>query len=351
MKILHSSKRFLGISVLIFLCLGALIYKFNFAFPYLLRPRLIYFYVTQPGMRELMNIMAGERTHHFHTFWDNAVGISLSKSMFRPVMMNGQKRYAYLPNLRKLSFETGVGTDLHKFEAPDSPRLRKALKQLNTPFIKESTFNVYGRRATDFEWEQNCGQTVYFAGDSFTEGLWVGDQETFANQLMHALNRQASEKICAVNAGVNGYNIFEQTWTAKQDHKLFKYQTLLLFPYANDIENDEVTVLRGEAEGLDDDWKAYLNHLKTLSDFTHGQGIRLIVVPIPPKEQYALPESRRFYQEKLETFCQQHGVEFWDPLKVFLRHRWEEIYLDWDPHLNASGHQILANFLEEKMRH
>ncbi len=166
---------------------------------------------------------------------------------------------------------------------------------------------------------------------------------------MQLLSANTRGKICAVNAGVNGYGIFEESWKARQDYKVFKYKVLFLFVYANDIHDDVLAVLRGDLDDFEMRWQVYLDELTKLAAFAKQNEIRVIVVPLPPKEQSAMVEGQRHYQEKLQHYCKQLSMEFWDPLEVLLnQHLWEEVYFDWDPHFNDSGHKILAKFLWQR---
>ena len=56
-----------------------------------------------------------------------------------------------------------------------------------------------------------------FLGDSFTDGLWVNDADTFVNVYGHIVRERAGVKLCPVNAGVNGYGSLEEAYLLEHD--------------------------------------------------------------------------------------------------------------------------------------
>lgn len=312
------------------------------------RPQLLIYYFSNPAMRDLIHLIAGNRLQAFPTVWDTSEGILLSKKLFRPVDMNGVTRYGYLPHLKKLSFQTGTRNFQRKFEAPDTPQLRDILAKLETPWITEASFDENGFRQTGYAHDSSCEQTVLFAGDSFTEGLWVNDPQTFVSLFAAAVNQAQGPKTCAINTGTNGYGALEESFTAQTYYPKFKYQTLFVIHHPNDIHRDAFFLLQNKIPDGETYWKRHLEELAKLTAFAKDHGVRLILVPIPPKEQFAMPETRENYQRRLAEFCRDHGLEFWDPFEVLKSRTWEEIYLDWDPHFNPSGHRIFADFIIEK---
>ncbi len=319
-------------------------------FPYLVRPALIYYYFTQPAMRDLMNLIAENRTQAFPTIWDTSEGVLLSKKMFRQIDMNGEKKYGYLPGLKKIAFQTGTPDFQRKFEAPDSPMLRDILKRLDTRWIVESTFDKYGFRHTGFDFNKECQETVLLAGDSFTEGLWVSDAETFAHHFVTSINEKSSSKTCIVNTGTNGYGALEESFIAQRHYPEFHYQALFLFHYPNDINGDTYGVLNASRTTIASEWRTHFNILAGLVAFAKQNQIRMVLIPIPPKEQRYMPETRKNYQDKLGKFCKEYGIEFWDPFDFLNQYPEDKVYLSWDPHFNESGHRIFSDFLLKKLK-
>ena len=126
--------------------------------------------------------------------------------------------------------------------------------------------------------------------------------------------------MCVVNSGTNGYGGLEESFVARKSFPLFHYQTLFLIHYPNDIEQAAFEVLTGDIPGLDSLWKEHLSILKKLAGFAKQNKIRMILVPIPPKEQFAMPETRQNYQEKLASFCAENGIGFLYPFEILERH-------------------------------
>lgn len=297
-----------------------------------------------PAMKELIYLIAEDRLTAFSTVWDNSRGVLLSKKMFRPLTMDGQKRYSYRPHLKKLSFKTGTEDFQRYFEAFDTPRLRNVLKKLETSFLMESSFNEYGFRKTDYEDQSRCSETVLFAGDSFTEGLWTAQNKIFAN-LYGKLAAEHGKPVCVFNSGTNGYGILEESYTARSVYSKIHFQTIFLMVYLNDIDPDAFAVLRGDLPDLEARWKEYAAELKKLADFAQAHQIHVFLVAIPPKDQFDMPNTRVQYQERLAGLSSTMGFFFLDPYDLFAGRTLEEIYLDWDPHFNESGHRLMAEFL------
>lgn len=338
-----------GIVVFPLILLSAFLLPFFPSFaPYLKRPQLIQLYLTQPAMRDLMNLIAEDRLNSFPSVWDTNEGVLLSKKIYRPVALKEAIIFSHQPYSNVLFFQTGTRDFQRKYAALDSLKLRGILSRLETPFMAQASFDGLGFRRTGYDFNETCGQTVLFVGDSFTEGLWVKDSQTFASLFAARLNEGAAEKTCVANSGTNGYGIFEESAVAQDFHAKAKYHTLYLIHYPNDIAADGFAVLTGDLPDLEAAWEKHLSELAGLAAFAKAQHIRFVLVPLPPKEQFAMPESRARYQERLERFAKEHGIQFWDPYPFLTGYTWEDLYFDWDPHFSPSGHRIFAAFLWEK---
>ena len=159
--------------------------------------------------------------------------------MFREVDMDGVPKYAYKPNLRKLGFLAGVGTLQWKMETVDTPAMRDMLRGIDTTLLVSASYDERGFRRVDRALTEDCRRHVLFLGDSFTDGLWVNDSDTFVNVYGTLARAQSGIRVCPVNAGVNGYGSFEERFVLEHEFDHAGRPSLIFVMYfANDVDQD-----------------------------------------------------------------------------------------------------------------
>lgn len=115
---------------------------------------------------------------------------------------------------------------------------------------------------------------------------------------------------------------------------------------------------------LEEGWRITRDTLSRAQELTQRQGVRLVVVVIPFKAQTYWHLVRDSYSpEELEgvdvdfisklvrEFCDSRGIEVVDMTPVFRRRALagEQLFFQYDGHINAQGHRVIAETLAERL--
>lgn len=284
----------------------------------------------------------------FQSVWDHNQSIELSKEQFLKVMMYGKVKYMHRPNIQKFYLNIKTQGEEHRFDIQASPELLKALPPMGPLAVVSASFDENGFRKTDFNLQGPCDVYTLFAGDSFTEGLFVNDTETFVNQFGHLAKQKLNYQLCPINSGVNGYSTLEERFITEKYFGRFHYPVVFLMHFANDVYSSFSQVLDGTAPHLEALWKEHYAELKKFLILCHKKKITPVLVAIPFKEQFHKPDSIQHYQEKLRAFSQQEKVIFIDLYEILINEDYDKYFIPWDAHFSPEGHRRVAEILWEK---
>lgn len=313
------------------------LFRFEFVRSYLFDPRL----------RRLVQAIAEEDADlgELATVWDTNSSALLSRRLFQNVDMNAAHKYMYKPNLRKLMFRTGPAGLDQEIETEDSPEIRKALQEVDTSFVAAS-YDRFGFRRVDTDLTRDCEAHVLFLGDSFTDGMWVNDSDTFVNRYGHLARERSNLRVCPVNAGVNGYGSPEEAYVLEHSFEAAGQPRVVFVMYfANDVDADYAAVIDGTVVDGARKWTESLSYLRQAAQFSRQHGATLVLAAIPPVEQLSRPSTRKNYQDVLRRFCETETIPFIDLLVTFGALNQQGLYWDWDPHFTPRGHEVLADIL------
>ena len=309
---------------------------------------LVRAYLFNPKVRRFAAALHAQDPHTdvFKTMWDTNAGALLSRRMFRELDMDGVQKYAYKPNIRKLGFVTGSGAMQWRMEAVDTPGLRDVLSELDTTFLVHASYDENGFRHVDRAVTEGCQRRVLFLGDSFTDGLWVDDGDTFANVYGHIARDRSGVGVCPVNAGVNGYGSFEERFVLEHEFDAAGRPSLIFVMYfPNDVDQDYDAVVNGTLDDVDRLWTDSLVDVRRMHRFAAEHGSTLVLAAIPPSEQLFARAPQTHYQDILREFAANEGVMFVNLYDGLLVHDPHPLYWPWDPHFTPAGHRAVAELL------
>jgi lysophospholipase L1-like esterase len=309
---------------------------------------LVRAYLLNPRLRRFARTLAGQdpKTDLFATLWDTNTGVLLSRGMYREVTMDGLARYGYKPDLKKLGFRTGASGFHWNMETEDTPMIRSALAGLDTPFMVTASYDGNGFRRVDPELTTACTIRALFLGDSFTDGLWVDDADTFVNVYAHIVRERSRAALCAVNAGVNGYGSAEEAYVLEHDFESSgRPSVVFVMFFANDVDADYDGVIDGTLADRQRRWSDSLHQLRRMKRFAEHRGASLVLVAIPPAEQVFTRGSQEYYQKVLREFSRSEGIRFVNLIERFAPDEAHSYYWDWDPHFTPRGHRAVAEAL------
>jgi hypothetical protein len=296
--------------------------------------------------RNLMKEVARRRPATFETVWDVDDSVALSRDLYDEVEMYGQRRYRYRPRVRALDAAVWSGLAYQSLLLPETPAIVAAVNRCDV--VQKVVFETdeHGFKLGGFP-VSGEGPSVLFVGDSFTEGLHVSGEDTFADAFGR-LARAAGLRVTPVNAGVNGYGALEECWTVESWAPRLGTVLVVASLFPNDVAADDVMdVVEGRVpEARYDELFRWLDRMRR---FCHEQKIVLAVAAIPVAPQLAT-KDRGAFEEHVETWCRREGVPFLDPLDTFRPLGQRALYFGWDPHLHAGGHATYARFLFDRLR-
>jgi GDSL-like Lipase/Acylhydrolase family len=113
--------------------------------------------------------------------------------------------------------------------------------------------NNLGLRGPDVTEEKPAGtRRVLLLGDSFTFGVGVREEDTFARRLEVDLNRAApsGERVEVINAGVQGYNTRDEVFYLEREWLKLEPDLVIIVFYLNDAYEDRTFLNMGEALGV-----------------------------------------------------------------------------------------------------
>lgn len=116
-----------------------------------------------------------------------------------------------------------------------------------------ATVNNLGLRGPDVAEEKPTGmRRILLLGDSFTFGVGVRDEDTFARRLESDLNRDApsGEQFEVINAGVQGYNTRDEVLYLEREWLKLDPDLVVIVFYLNDAYEDRTFLNMGEALGV-----------------------------------------------------------------------------------------------------
>jgi len=269
--------------------------------------RLVRAYLSNAALRRFATTLEAQdpRADLFTTLWDIDTGVLLSRHMFRSVTMDGASKYMYKPYLKKLGFRMRASGLRWNMETEDTPGIRAALDDLETPFMVAASYDRLGFRRGDPDLADGCAARALFLGDSFTDGLWVNDPDTFVNVYGRLVRERAGVALCPVNTGVNGYGPSEEAYILEHYFdEAGRPSVVFVMFFPNDVDTDYDAVMKGTLADRDRRWRASLDQIARIRRFVSAHGARLVLAAIPPAEQVFDKGSQEHYQNVLRAFSE-----------------------------------------------
>src|SRR5471030_1753322 len=215
----------------------------------------------------------------FATVWDTNSPVLLSRKLYRTVDMFGERKYMYKPDLRKIGVWANQGHFSIGLETEDTPELRAALTRMGPSHVATAAYDHQGFRQIDSGITGACAASALFLGDSFTDGMWVNNRDTFVSQYARIASEGAGRRLCAVNTGVNGYGSLEEAYVLEHYYEpAGRPPLVLLMHFANDVDDDYRGVLDGGLPDAARKWERSLAYVRRMAAFSRAHGATFVVV-------------------------------------------------------------------------
>ena len=265
-----------------------------------------------PSMQRLLD-HAGLDPDHALLRWGN-----FDRTLYLPSTVfeadDTGRSYRFRPGtrsiwVRNLKLKGGI---LAYFPVPVSERLSQVVEGTGALVVETSvqTTNSWGLRGPEPDTEAPLRGIVL--GDSYMQGLFVGDDQTPSECLKRELSVKLKIGAEILNTGHLGYSPEQEFFTLKEYAQKFHPQFVVLSLFANDF-GDLFEVLEGKG-----DWEEGKYWVGQITQFCRTRGLVCLVVPAPWVNQLEGPRKAGFYPGMVSNILESPGLEYLDPMEDFV---------------------------------
>ena len=150
-------------------------------------------------------------------------------------------------------------------------------------------------------------------GDSYMQGLFVGDQETPTECLKRELESRLQAPVEILNTGHLGYSPEQYYYTLVEYGRRFPPQFIVVSIFANDFSGDVEKVFQGTG-----DWEEARYWLWRIREYCLERNAVFLVVPAPWLKQIEEPQLAGNYPGQFSNVLEATGLEYLDPIEDFV---------------------------------
>ena len=173
------------------------------------------------------------------------------------------------------------------------------------------TTNSWGLRGPEPDTQARWRGIVL--GDSYMQGLFVGDDQTPTECLKRDLRKRLGGSVEVLNTGHLGYSPEQYYYSLVEYEKRLPPQFVVVSIFANDFAGDLNVVL----EGRGGDWVEGKYWLTRIRDFCFARGIPCVFVPAPWVNQLDQPQLAGNYPGPISNILETTGIQYLDPIDEF----------------------------------
>jgi hypothetical protein len=264
-----------------------------------------------PAMRKLLD-HAGLDPDHALLRWGNFDRtLYLPRAVFLPD--DTGRSYRFRPGMRSiwvrnLKLKGGI---LAYFPVPLGPQLAEIVEGTGAQVVSTSvqTTNSWGLRGPEPDIDAPLRGIVL--GDSYMQGLFVGDDQTPPECLKRYLSQHHKTRVEVLNTGHLGYSPEQEYYTLREYTDRFHPQFVVLSLFANDF-GDLFEVLEGKG-----DWEEGKYWVGQITQFCRTRGLICLVVPAPWVNQLQGPRNAGSYPGKISNILESTSQFYLDPVEDF----------------------------------
>jgi len=264
-----------------------------------------------PKMKGLLDYAGLDPAHALLRWGNFEKTLLLPSTVFEPD--DSGRSYRFRPSVRSIWVRNLMlkGGILAYFSIPDGPKFDEAVDGTGALVVKESlqSTNSWGLRGGEPNVEAALRGIVL--GDSYMQGLFVGDDDTPSENLKRYLKDRLRTTVEVLNTGHLGYSPEQEYYTLVEYARKFPPQFVILSLFANDA-GDLFEVLEGRA-----DWEENRHWIGRIDAFCQAEGIPCLVVPAPWVNQIDGPRRAGYYPGAISNILEGLGVIYFDPFEEF----------------------------------
>ncbi len=248
-----------------------------------------------------------------HVRWANVDGtVMLSSKVFE--VDDAGRAYRFLPRTRSFWTSQQVLTAglAGFFLLPDTPEVRSALDQAKVEIVPGSNqlTNSWGCRGP--EPDPGAKARVLILGDSFMQGMLVGDDDTPPARLERTLREMWGVPVSVLNTGHLGYSPEQYYYTLMEYFDRFRPQVVVISVYPNDF-GKSMEVLEGGGEH----WSEGIYWINAIEDFCASRQVHALLVPIPLETQVTGQAFQGHYPGRLSDLSHLASSSYVNPVGAF----------------------------------
>jgi hypothetical protein len=198
------------------------------------------------------------------------------------------------------------------FLVPEGPGLQEAMNGTSAIIVEGAaqTTNSWGLRGP--EPDPSAPLRGIVLGDSYMQGLFVGDQDTPPECLRRELQVCFKKSVSILNTGHLGYSPEQEFHTLREYADRFRPQFVVLSLFANDFGGIEEVVQGGG------DWEDSNYWIGEILQYCRTQGLLFLVVPVPLERQVYARRFAGHYQGRISNYLETSGQDYIDPIEDFV---------------------------------
>lgn len=199
------------------------------------------------------------------------------------------------------------------FLVPDGPGLAEAIRGTTAHPVEGSrqSTNSWGLRGPEPDPEATV--RVLVLGDSFMQGMFIGDEETPPECLRRRLRAELKTDVCVLNAGLMGYSPEQYYYSLVAFKERFRPHLVVVSVFANDCGDTFDAVGRGEG-----DWLEGKYWLEMIVRDCQAEGRPCLIVPAPFEPNLMGKRKPGFYPGRLANLLNIESRAYLDPSDDFL---------------------------------
>jgi hypothetical protein len=225
------------------------------------------------------------------------------------------RSYRFKPNVRSIWVRNFPvkGPVRAYFQVPDLPELAEIIKGTSAQVVEGSTqtTNSWGLRGPEPDLKASLRGIVL--GDSYMQGLFVGDHETPTECLKRDLAARLHDSVEILNTGHLGYSPEQYYFTLLEYAQRFPPQFIVISLFANDFGSDVNQVLEGKG-----DWEEGSYWLGMIRQYCFSRRILCLFVPAPWHAQLDDARTTGFYPGLVSNNLPSSAQEYFDPIADFV---------------------------------
>jgi hypothetical protein len=196
---------------------------------------------------------------------------------------------------------------------PDTPEVRQAARAAGGRIVEDSvqTTNSWGLRGP--EPDPRAALRVMVLGDSFMQGMLLGDADTPPARLEEALRSAFGPSVSVLNAGHVGYAIEHYARMYEEFAPRFRPHAVVVAVCVNDL-GAGLDACRGGGP----DWELARYWLEWIQQECRTGNIPCLVATIPPVEQIEHSRRHPFFPARVVDLATGGPDAYCDPLDAFV---------------------------------